>query len=97
VQHIEEKAMNPVNFEKLNELVEPLKAMAELNVKTLQSLSYMKPEEFTQFKKPEEFLQKQVEIVMDNGHKLIDYVQQSFQLVEKSMLTMVKEIKVAKK
>ena len=52
--------MNPQNFDKWTEMAkkfqEPLQALAELNVKTLQSLNYIKPEEFSSIRKPEELL-----------------------------------------
>ena len=50
--------MNPQNFEGWTEMAkkfqEPLQALAELNVKTLQGLNYIKPEEISSIKKPEE-------------------------------------------
>ena len=52
--------MNQPNFDKWGEMAkkmqEPFKAIAELNVKTLQGLTYLKPEELAQVKKPEEML-----------------------------------------
>ena len=72
---------------------EPLQAMAELNVKTLQGLDYLKPEELTQVKKPEELMEKQIGLAIANGHKALDYMQKSFQIIEKAMLSMVQETK----
>lgn len=89
--------MNQPNFEKWSEMAkkvqEPFKAIAELNVKTLQGLTYLKPEELTQVKKPEEMLEKQINLAVENGHKALDYLQQSFQIIEKAMLGIVKEAK----
>ncbi len=54
--------MNQASFEKWSEMAkkaqEPFQAIAELNVKTLQGLTYLKPEELASLKKPEELLEK---------------------------------------
>lgn len=85
------------NFEKLTEMAkkiqEPFQAMAELNVKTLQSINYLKPEEIANIKKPEELLEKQINLAVENGHKTLDYLQKSFQIIEKAMLGFVQEAK----
>jgi len=87
-----------MNYEKWSDVAkkvqEPFKAMAELNLKTLQNLSYIKPEELTHVKKPEELWEKQMSVAFENGHKAMDYMQKSFQIIEKSMLSMIQEIKV---
>lgn len=72
---------------------EPFQAIAELNVKTLQGLSYLKPDELAQVKKPEEMLEKQINLAVENGHKALDYMQKSFQIIEKAMLSFVQEAK----
>ncbi|KTD52682.1 phasin family protein [Legionella quateirensis] len=89
--------MNQANFDKWSEMAkklqEPFQAIAELNVKTLQGLSYLKPDELAHVKKPEEVLEKQINLAVENGHKALDYMQQSFQIIEKAMLGLVKEAK----
>ncbi|KTD34954.1 Phasin protein [Legionella moravica] len=89
--------MNQANFEKWSEMAkklqEPFQAIAELNVKTLQGLTYLKPDELAHVKKPEEVLEKQINLAVENGHKALDYMQQSFQIIEKAMLGLVKEAK----
>ena len=76
---------------------EPLQAIAELNAKTFQDLTYMKPEELAHVKKPEELLAKQIELAVANGHKALDYMQKSFQILEKAMLSLVQETKIDSK
>ncbi len=87
------------NFEKWNDLAkkiqEPFQAIGELNVKTLQGLNYLKPEELAHLKKPEEMLEKQINLAVENGHKALDYMQKSFQIIEKAMLSVVEETKKA--
>ena len=89
--------MNQDYFAKFSDMAkkaqEPLQAIAELNVKTFQGLSSMKPEEFTSIKKPEELLEKQIELAVTNGHKAFDYMQKSFEIFEKTMLSFVQETK----
>lgn len=91
--------MNQHNFEKWSEvakkLQEPFQAIAELNVKTLQGITYIKPEELASIKKPEELLEKQINLAVENGHKALDYMQKSFQILEKAMLGLVDEAKKA--
>lgn len=89
--------MNQQNFDKWSEMAkkiqEPFQAIAELNVKTLQGLSYIKPEELAHVKKPEEVLEKQINLAVENGHKALDYMQKSFEILEKAMLGLVNEAK----
>ncbi len=85
------------NYEKWSDLAkkmqEPFQAIAELNVKTLQSLNYLKPDELSRIKNPEEFVEKQVNLAVDNGHKALDYMRKSFDIVENTLLSFVKESK----
>lgn len=89
--------MNQASFEKWSEMAkkaqEPFQAIAELNVKTLQGLTYLKPEELAHLKKPEELLEKQINLAVENGHKALDYMQKSFQIFEKAMQSLVQEVK----
>lgn len=75
-----------VDFEKWTEMAkkmqEPFQAIADLNVKTLRDLSYLKPEDL---KKPEELFDKQMHIAIENGHKALEYMQKSFEIIEKAM------------
>ncbi len=90
--------MNQEYFETITDVVkkaqEPLHDIAELNVKTLQSYSYMKPDELPQITKPGEFLEKQIDMAISNGHKALDYMQKSFQIMEKAMLSYANELKI---
>lgn len=71
----------------------PVGDMLRLNVETARSMKYLKPEEFAHVRKPEEFLEKQVELAIENGHKALDYFQKSFYILEKAMLSCVEEVK----
>jgi len=89
--------MTQPNLEKWSEMAkklhEPFHAIAELNVKTLQGINYLKPEELAQVKKPEELLEKQIHLAVENGQKALDYMQKSFQIIEKAMIGIIKETK----
>ncbi|MCL9683629.1 phasin family protein [Legionella maioricensis] len=76
-----------------NKSQEPFHEMAVLNIKTLEGLTYLKPENLTNFKNPEELLNKQIDITFENAHKLLDYMQESFQIIEKAMISLVPESK----
>lgn len=84
-------------FEKWSDMAKklqaPFQAIAELNVKTIQSLTYLKPDDLAEIKKPEDLLEKQLGIAVDNGHKALDYVQNSFRIFEKAIYDMVEETK----
>jgi hypothetical protein len=88
---------NEEYFEKISNLFkhaqEPLHAIAELNLKTLQSYAYLKPEDLSKITKPNELLEKQLELVIANSHKALDYMQQSFHIVEKALLSFTQEKK----
>ena len=72
---------------------EPMQSIAELNVKTLQSYSIIKPEDYSKITKPDELLEKQLELAISNGHKALDYMQKSFQILEKAFLGFAQETK----
>lgn len=82
--------MNQQYFQRLTQIMrnvqKPLQAITELNIKTMQNLSYMKPDELIQIK-PEEFFERQVNLAIENGHKTLDYMQKTFEILEKSALT----------
>ena len=84
-------------FEKLSEMASrlqaPIQALTELNVKTIQGLTFIKPDDLTNLKKPEQLIEKQISAAVENGHKTLDYVQQSFEILEKAMLSFVQDVK----
>ena len=92
-----EKIMQYQNYDKWSDLAkkvqEPFQAIAELNIKTIQSLNYLKPEELAQIKNPEELVEKQLNLAVENGHKALDYMQKSFKILEGAMVGFVKETK----
>lgn len=89
--------MNQEYYEKMSSAFknaqQPLQELAELNIKTIQSYEYLKPEDFTKFKKPDELFEKQLALAISNGHKALDYLKQSFEIIEKAMLQLNNQVK----
>lgn len=89
--------MDQAYFEKMSDMAkkaqEPFQAIAALNVKMLQGLTYLKPEDLSKIKRPEELLEKQIQLAVENGHKALDYMQKSFEIVEKALLSVANEAK----
>lgn len=65
-----------------NNLENPMQKLMELNVKTMQKLTYMKPVDLWGMKKPEEFLEKQMELLIENSHMALDYLRDTFTILE---------------
>lgn len=84
--------MNTEYFEKFSDMArkmqEPFQALTDLNVKTLQGMSYLKPQELISLKKPEELVEKQLELAIENGHKALDYLEKCFQIYEKAWFSL---------
>ena len=78
--------MQNQNFQlgSINPVLKPVQELMELNVKTIQSLTYMNPLDFININKPEELLQKNVELMIRNTHVILDYVQHIFRVLEKN-------------
>lgn len=74
-----------------NQMQKPFKDLMELNTRTLQNMSYLKPEELQQIHKPEEFLDKQVNIFIKNCHVSLDFMQQAFQILENNLLSITRK------
>lgn len=81
-QYFQQRNLNPL----ANSLEKPLKEILELNVKTLQSFTYLTPVELFKAKKPEEVIEKNVAIFLANGHNLLDWMHHCFAITEKNWL-----------
>ncbi|WP_131783339.1 hypothetical protein, partial [Legionella gresilensis] len=77
--------MNQEYFQRLTQIIKnvqrPLQAITELNIKTMRNLSYLKPDELVRIK-PEDLFEKQVNLAIENGHKTLDYMQKTFEIIE---------------
>ena len=78
----------------MKKIHEPFQAIAELNIKTLQGLSMVKPQDLAGIKEPGELIQKNLENALANGQKALDYLQETFNILEKTVLSVTKEARV---
>lgn len=71
----------------------PIQEITELNLRTIQNFSYVKPDEWAQLKRPEEIFDKHMEVFIENGHKALDYLQEASHLLEKQWLSTSNQVK----
>ncbi|CEG58532.1 hypothetical protein [Legionella fallonii] len=71
-----------------NTLEKPIQELMELHMKTFQNFSYITPVELFNVLKPEEILERNIEIMVKNGHKTLDYMHNLFSFMEKNWLNM---------
>ncbi len=79
-QYFSQKMFNP--------LEKPIQELIELHVKTFQNFSYITPVELFNVLKPEEVLERNIETMVKNGHKALDYMHNLFSIMERNLLTM---------
>jgi len=79
---------NQIFSTNINSIERPIHELMDLNVKTIQSFTYMTPVEILSVRKPEEILEKNMDILVDNGHKALDYMESMFNIMEKHWLTL---------
>lgn len=60
----------------------PLQKLMELNMKTIQGFSYLKPGEVFAMKKPEELLERNMNMFIQNGHMALNYMRDVFNILE---------------
>lgn len=81
--------MRPQYFQKtFNPFATPVQELIELNVRTIQHLSYLDPTELLNVHKPELLLEKNMDVLIKNSHTALDYMQDAFYIVEKHMLNL---------
>ncbi len=68
---------------KLERLERPFRELMTLNMKIIQNFSYIKPTELLSSNKPEHALEKHMEVMIANGHQVLDYMQDVFLIMEK--------------
>ncbi|HHF7345929.1 TPA: phasin family protein [Legionella feeleii] len=66
---------------------QPLQEIMALNLKTLQNMSYLRPEELTKLRRPEELLERNIHVFIENSHKTLNYMEEAFHIFEKHMLS----------
>lgn len=76
-----------------SEMQKSLQSMMDLNAKTLQNFSYLKPGDLSGLTQPSDLLGKHIALSMENSQKILDYMHRSFQILESALLSVSKEIK----
>ncbi|CEK12032.1 phasin family protein [Legionella hackeliae] len=75
----------------------PFLEMLELNLTTLKNFKFIKAEDLATIKSPEEFIEKQVNLAIENGHRALNYFQQSFAIFEQTLRPITESVKNSSK
>ena len=81
------------NKKSLTHLSAPFQELIDLNVKTMQSFLYIKPEELSKLKKPEELMARNMDVFIQNSHNALKYMQHSFDILSNHWLNISENIK----
>lgn len=71
----------------------PMQDLVDLNLKTFKQLKFIKTEDLTDLKHPEELLSKNINLMIENGHKVLTCLEESFHILEEAFLNFSKDIK----
>lgn len=85
--------MNQDYSDVAKKIQEPFNAMAKLNMEWFQSFAQFKTEDLSKLKNHEEMIEAQMKMALSHGYKAMEYMQKSFQIIEKTLLSMAKETK----
>lgn len=69
-----------------NPIEAPVKELMDLNMRAMQSFSYLMPTELFSMRRPEDMMEKNLEILIENSHTALAYMQNMFGLMEKHWL-----------
>jgi len=81
-QYFQQKNMNPFS----SSLETPVKELMDLNMKAFQSFSYLMPNELLSMRRPDEMMEKNLEVLIENSHTALAYMQNMFDIMEKHWL-----------
>ncbi|EHL30912.1 hypothetical protein [Legionella drancourtii] len=81
-------ATNPRFLANLDELEQFFRIFTGLNIKDLEGFPYLKSD-LANFENTEELLQRQMNIVFELSYNTLDYMQRSFQIMEKEIQLLV--------
>lgn len=70
----------------------PIQKLMELNVKMMQNLSLMKPMDLLSLKKPEDFFEKNMELFMQNSQMTLNYMRETFNILESQWLNVSRNL-----
>ena len=75
------------------EFLNPMQVLIDLNLKTLESMSFINPLDVSRSSRPEALIEKNVEIMVNNGHKLLDYMHELFLIGESQLVHASRSLK----
>jgi hypothetical protein len=67
-------------------LEKPIYELLELNIKTLENISYINPADLLNTKSPEELLEKNVDVLVKNSYQMLNYFHDACNIMEKYWL-----------
>lgn len=70
----------------------PMQDLLDLNLKTLQNMSYVTPVEFLNVLKPEQILEKNMNVLIQNSQKAMNYMLNVFQIMEHHWINIFDQI-----
>lgn len=66
-------------------LQKPLLEMTDLTIKTLKSVSFIKPQDLNTFQNPHALMEKQVSVFLHNSENSLHYFEETFKIFENMM------------
>lgn len=81
-QYVQQKNANSFS----NPIEAPVKELMDLNMRAMQSFSYLMPTELFSMRRPEDMMEKNLEVLIENSHTALAYMQNMFGLMEKHWL-----------
>lgn len=76
-----------------SQMQKPFQEMLDLNVNTFKNLNYLTFQDISSMKDPGELFNKQMKLMMKNSQMMLDYLEQSYQLLQSSLLPFSKPLK----
>ena len=70
------------------QMQKPIKELLTLQVRTLQKISYIKPDELGLFKKPEDLIDHQRQILFQNSHLFVEYMAHALMIFERHLVSL---------
>lgn len=79
-------------FQKSNPIEKQIKELFDLNIKTMQNFRMFNPTELLHTRNPEQFFEKNMELLIQNGHKTLDYMENIFNILENNWMNMSQDV-----
>ncbi|KTC93867.1 MULTISPECIES: hypothetical protein [Legionella] len=79
--------------ENFNLMSRSAEELMKLNIKTLQSFSFIKPEDLSKLNSPTELMEKTFGIIYENGHKMLNYCEEATEIVGQTVANASNQVK----